>query len=349
MTGFPHQYIDRRSGRICHERLFGDRLIRLLYHPFRERADWLFRNLTNATASKTLALFNYDLALASRVFGNRRFLAEAGLDRDECLDPPESLDTARKVFERKIRYWDCRPMPDADEAVVSPADSRVLVGSLEQTDRFFIKEKFFNFNELLGEDRPAWLQTFCRGDFAIFRLTPDKYHYNHVPVTGEVIDFYTIEGRYHSCNPSAVVSVMTPYSKNKRTVTIIDTDVPGGTGVGRVAMVEIVALMIGAIVQCYSRTAYHEPQPIIPGLFVHKGQPKSLYRPGSSTNLLFFERGRIAFAEDILANQRRRDVCSRFSRGFQLPMTETDLQVRSLLGTARPQDISSARLSGISR
>jgi hypothetical protein len=31
-----------------------------------------------------------------------------------------------------------------------------------------------------------WLPAFDRGDFAIFRLTPDKYHYNHVPVSGEV-------------------------------------------------------------------------------------------------------------------------------------------------------------------
>jgi phosphatidylserine decarboxylase len=41
-----------------------------------------------------------------------------------------------------------------------------------------------------------------------------------------------------------------PYSKNKRVVTIIDTDVEGGTGIGLVAMIEVVALMIGDIVQC---------------------------------------------------------------------------------------------------
>ena len=98
-----------------------------------------------------------------------------------------------------------------------------------------------------------WLRAFRKADFAILRLTPDKYHYNHTPVAGRVVKIYPISGEYHSCNPAAVVTVVTPYSKNKRVVTIIDTDVPGGTGVGLVAMIEIVALMIGDIVQAVQR------------------------------------------------------------------------------------------------
>lgn len=332
MSSVPHQYIDRLSGRVCTEKLFGDRLIRLLYSPVREQAGWLFRALTGAAASRTLSYFNFDLALGSRILGNRRFLEESGIILAECLDPPESLDTARKIFERRIRYQECRPMPDQQHTLVSPADARVLTGSLSETGQFFIKEKFFTFRELLGNCRPHWLEAFKDGDFAIFRLTPDKYHYNHLPVSGNVLDFYTIGGAYNSCNPSAIIEIAMPYSKNKRTVTIIDTDVAGGTGVGLVAMIEVVALMIGEIVQCYSEEGYLQPQPILPGMFVKKGQPKSLYKPGSSTDILLFERNRISFADDIVGNQHRQDVCSRFTRGFLQPMVETDVQVRSLLG-----------------
>ena len=134
-------------------------------------------------------------------------------------------------------------------------------------------------------------QGLCGGDFAVFRLTPDKYHYNHTPVAGIVADIYEIAGGYHSCNPGAVVEIVTPYSKNKRVVTIIDTDVPDGTGVGLVAMVEVVALMIGEIVQCYSTERYDNPQPVTKGMFLAKGRPKSLYRPGSSTDVLIFQQG----------------------------------------------------------
>lgn len=332
-----HQYIERTSGRICDEPLYGDRIIRWLYHPVRERAPQLFRLLTGKHSSSLLGLLNYDLALSSRVLGNSRFLKEAGVRLEECLDPPRKLDTARKVFERKIRYWDCRPMPDDPGSVTVPADARVLVGSLAETSSLNIKDKFFSYEELLGADHDIWLKTFAAGDFALFRLTPDKYHYNHTPVTGKVIDFYQLDGRFHSCNPQAVIVEATPLSKNRRVVTIIDTDVAGGTGVGKVAMVEIVALMIGDITQCYSPVAYDNPRPIAVGMLVEKGCPKSLYRPGSSTDLLLFEKGRVKFAEDLLANRPRRDVNSRFSAGFTRPLVETDVQVRSLLAMAAVQ------------
>ena len=37
-----------------------------------------------------------------------------------------------------------------------------------------------------------------------------------------------MSGRYHSCNPNAAVQLLTPYSKNRRVVTVIDTDCEGG-------------------------------------------------------------------------------------------------------------------------
>jgi phosphatidylserine decarboxylase len=332
----PHQYIDRRTGTVRTEPLFGDRLIRFLYHPVREHAPRLFRALTGARSSAALALFNYDLALASRVLGNRRFLREAGVDLGECLEPLEQLDTARKVFERRIRYWQCRPLPIELRAVLSPADARVLIGSFRQDSRVFLKDKFFDFEELLGPDRSNWRQTFAGGDYAIFRLTPDKYHYNHTPVSGRVVDIYELDGAYHSCNPQAVVRSVTPHSKNRRVVTVFDTDIPGGSGIGLVAMVEVVALMIGDLVQCYSDHGYDDPLPVRPGMTVQRGRPKSLFRPGSSTDVLIFEPGRVRFDEDLLRNQRRSDVTSRFSQGFGRPLVETEVQVRARI--ALPAD-----------
>jgi phosphatidylserine decarboxylase len=328
----PHQYVERSSGTVKNEALFGDRLIQLVYFPLRENAPFLFRSLTGRRSTQLLALLNYDLALGRRLLGNDRFLQECGVDLAECLDPPERLDTARKVFERKIRYWECRPMTDGPGTVVSPADARVLTGSFSQQRQLFLKGKFFELDELLGEG-PEWRQAFADGDFAIFRLTPDKYHYNHVPVSGEVVDIYEIDGTFHSCNPAAIVRQVTPYSKNRRVVTVIDTDVPGGTGVGLVAMIEIVALMIGEIVQCYSEQGYDDPVPVARGLFVRAGCPKSLYRPGSSTDVLIFQPERVRFAEDLLNNQQRSDVVSRFCSGFGRPLVETDVQVRSLIAT----------------
>lgn len=323
----PHQYVVRQSGRVMTETLFGDRVVRFLYSRGRENAPTLFKMVTGARFSHWIGALNFDLPLAPRLLGHRGFLHSCGVDLDECLDSPEALDTPRKIFERKIRYETCRPMTEESGVVVSPADARVLVGELCESSRLFIKDKFFSLEELLGKER--WIESFRDGEFAIFRLTPEKYHYNHTPVAGAVVDCYEISGAFHSCNPSAVVELVTPYSKNRRVVTILDTDVPGGTGVGKVAMIEVVALMIGQVVQCYSARGYDDPCPVEPGLFVEKGVPKSLFRPGSSTDILVFQSDRIRFEDDLVDNMNRPDASSRFTLGFDRALVETELRVRS--------------------
>jgi phosphatidylserine decarboxylase len=128
--------------------------------------------------------------------------------------------------------------------------------------------------------------------------------------------------------------VATPFSKNKRVVTIIDTDVEGGSQAGLVAMIEVVALLIGDIVQCYSQERYDNPQEISPGMFLKKGRPKSLYRPGSSTNVLIFQKGRVLFCRDLIANRGHPEAASLFSKGFGQPLVETEIKVRSPIAVA---------------
>ena len=329
-----HQYIERESRRVQNEQLFGDAAISFLYSGVREWSPWLFKKLISARASSILGDLSYSGMFSEKVAGRLGLCAAWGIDLRECLDPPARLDTLQQVFERKIRYWECRPMPNDPQAVVAPADARMLCGSFRDTSSLFIKGKFFDYEDLFGLNKESWLKAFRQGDFAIFRLTPDKYHYNHTPVAGKVVDFYQVPGLYHACNPNAVVSVATPYSKNKRVVTIIDTDLPGGTQIGLVAMIEVVALMIGDIVQCYSENRYADPAPVGSGMLIKKGAPKSLFRPGSSTVVLVFQKERARFADDITANMAYDGAESIFSRGFDQPLVESDVKVRSLIATA---------------
>jgi phosphatidylserine decarboxylase len=44
-------------------------------------------------------------------------------------------------------------------------------------------------------------------------------------------------------------------------------------------MIEVTATMIGEVVQCYSRERYENPQPILPGMLIERGCPKSRHRP----------------------------------------------------------------------
>ena len=325
-----HQYIDRSSQQIVTEHLIGDRSVSFLYSTVRENAPSLFRALTSGRMSSLLSIYHYDFLDRCKA-RNSRLFSKLNIDWRECLESPAYYDTPRKVFERQIRYWETRPMDDDPNSLVSPADSRVLVGSFTEMSTLFIKEKLFTPEELFGAGS-KWHSHFIAGDFAVFRLTPDKYHYNHLPVSGRVADIYEVDGHYHSCNPTALISLASLYAKNKRVVTVIDTDVEGGSKVGLVAMIEVVALMIGDIVQAYSRERYADPQPIKPGMFVAKGAPKSVYRPGSSTDIVIFEPGKIAFSRDLIHNSRRSDVKSRFTNRLGRPLVETDIKVRSTIG-----------------
>ncbi len=328
---YLHQYVERSSKAIKTEHFLGDGPIRALYSTVREHAPTLFNLLTGKRASAVLAYLMYDFPLAS--------LKKSGLqdiDLTECVDPNE-LTTLRKLFERKIRYWECRPLEGSQDSVVSPADSKVLLGSFREQSHLYVKEKFFTLSELLGAQKNEWIESFKDGDFAIFRLTPEKYHFNHTPVAGQVLDIYRISGEYHSCNPFALVAFASPYSKNERVITIIDTDVLHGAGAGLVAMIEVVALMVGDIVQCYSEDRYESPRQIEKGMFLKRGCPKSLYRPGSSTDILLFQKDRVRFSQDLIENLHRCDVQTRFARGLASPcLVETEVRVRSEIGRAIP-------------
>jgi phosphatidylserine decarboxylase len=333
-ANIQHQYIERETSVVKDERIFGHRMINFIYSDVRENSRALFRALTSARITGFLAYFYYDCTLGARFTGMRGLFNTLGVDLSECVDAPRFLDTPRKMFERKIRYWDTRPMPDDPRAIASPSDSRMLIGSFSRDSRLFLKNKFFSYDELLGTNKATWLNAFEDGDFAVFRLTPEKYHYNHAPVAGKVLDIYEIDGVYHSCNPEAVITMATPFSKNKRVVTIIDTDVLEGTRVGLVAMVEVVALLIGDIEQAYSEHRYNYPQWVTRGIFLRKGQPKSLYRPGSSTNVLIFQKGRMEFCDDLVENMQRQEAQSIFTDGFGRSMVETEVKVRSRIGIA---------------
>jgi len=346
-TALPHQYIDRRTGKVVTEKLLGDRLVGLLYSTLRECAPALFRLATSRWASGALAAVNFNGPLNRVLRNGPGYAAKLGVDLHECVKPASHCDTPRRIFERQIRYWECRPMDDDPAVVVSPADARALVGTLASSPALPVKEKFFTFDELLGEPGRVWADALRGGYYALFRLTPDKYHYNHLPAAGVVVDYYGVGGQYHSCNPAAVIQELTPHSKNRRFVTILDADVKGGAGVGLVAMVEVVALMIGAVAQRYSEVRYEEPEENLKGVFLGKGCLKSRFLPGSSTVILLFQKGRIVFEADLVANQRRGGVASRFSQGFRELLVETDLAVRSSL--ARKKRCGGAAAPGGSR
>ena len=101
-----HQYIARDASVVVTEELFADRFVRWVYAAVRENSRFLFNALTSGRTSSLLGYINYDAPRTSV----RKMIRALHIDLSECLDPPVRLDHPRKIFERKIRYRQCRPL-----------------------------------------------------------------------------------------------------------------------------------------------------------------------------------------------------------------------------------------------
>ena len=119
---------------------FADWIVTFFYAQEREHA-FCFQVLASQSFSRFLGWLNDELPLGQNIAGGKRFLQRCAIDLRECTESLGGLDSARKIFERKIRYWQCRPMSEIAAEIVCPADSRVLFGSLRESLSLFLKSK----------------------------------------------------------------------------------------------------------------------------------------------------------------------------------------------------------------
>jgi phosphatidylserine decarboxylase len=331
-----HQYIQRHRNTATNEALIADQVIDFLYSTRRDEPGFLLRALASGVVTDALAHWQFD-----RRFGrNSTTIAHCAhrlmICESELLTRYNEMRTLRDLFERKIRYWDVRPLPQASDVIVSPADGKLLPFRAFESDSLPIKSRFIRVTELLAHLNP-W-QSHARSinpiSGAIVRLTPDVYHYTHAPVAGIVRQHAVIEGAFHSCNPTALVRFEGSYALNRRAVTVYDTDVPGGTGVGVVVQIDVAAMMIGQIESRFSTTRYDTPRALAPGDFVPRGAPVSLFRPGSSTSIVLWDGRRAAIGDDLICNSQRTDLSSRFSDWLGRPWVETQVAVRQSISEA---------------
>src|SRR4030065_2008199 len=103
-----HQYIERNTRQVNTEQLYGNQAVQFLYSSIREQSPWLFRRLTSARVSRFLSYMNYCGILTDRMKDYLNLQLTLNINAGECVDPPDKMYSLRKIFERKIRYWQCR-------------------------------------------------------------------------------------------------------------------------------------------------------------------------------------------------------------------------------------------------
>jgi phosphatidylserine decarboxylase len=221
------------------------------------------------------------------------FITKYNIDVDEFEKSPFDFKTFNEFFFRALKPG-ARPIAPAANAAVFPADGRHLAfPGVDQADGFYVKGKKFTLAELLGEDalpedQRVLARQFADGAMLISRLCPVDYHRFHFPAGGVPGDFRLINGWLYSVSPVALRINVRRLVQNKRVVTLVKSP-----EFGLVAMVEVGATNVGSIKQTF-----------VPGRPVAKGDEKGFFAFGGSCVITIFQRGRIRFDDDIVAQSR---------------------------------------------
>ena len=189
------------------------------------------------------------------------FIKEHNIDMSDFED--REYKSFTDFFTRKIRYGK-RPVDMTPGALISPADSKLLVYEIEKDTSMRIKGRTYTVDEILADAENA--KEFAGGYALVFRLTVDDYHRFCYPDKGCLISKRFIKGKLHTVSPVSKNHKI--YMENTRLVNLLKTE-----KFGTIAYIEVGAMLIGRIVD--NGTDVFE-----------KGQEKGYFEPGGSTVII---------------------------------------------------------------
>ncbi|KAL8885995.1 MAG: hypothetical protein Q9215_006234 [Flavoplaca cf. flavocitrina] len=231
------------------------------------------------------------------------------------FDPSDisAYPTFEAFFIRK-HTGSSRPLFEPSNAAraICVADSRLVTyDSVSQSRTIWIKGKHFTIENLIQDKRAA--QVFLDGSVASFRLSPQDYHRYHSPIEGIVVGFGNIGGDYYNVDPFALRSSVDILTKNHRQWVSFETK-----EFGQVLFAAIGATNVGTVKYVFFRTGpmccrwnfitsacrIHEKWQQS-GAEIRKGEEVGIFQFGGSSIIIVFEKGRIAFDDDLLSMSKR--------------------------------------------
>ena len=273
----PIKYVDRETGQIQIENVYGEKWLDWLYHnPVGEATLW-----TIAKRKIVTSLYGDEMEKPASANKITPFVKEYKVDLR--IAQQQSFKSFNDFFIRKLKP-EARPIVADSLAVASPADGKILAYENVSKSDFYIKGFRFNVDSFLVNTELA--KKYENGSMIVFRLAPPDYHRYHFPVRGTTASSnIKINGDYYSVNPLALRKKAEIFWLNKREYGVIKTPL-----FGDVAMVEVGATMVGSMIQTYKGTT------------VKRGQEKGYFKFGGSTVVLLFEKDKIKIDADLLTN-----------------------------------------------
>ena len=273
----PIKYVDRETGQIQIENVYGEKWLDWLYHnPIGEATLW-----TIAKRKLITSLYGDEMEKPSSANKIMPFVKEYGVDLS--IAQKQNFTSFNDFFIRKLKP-EARPIVADSLAVASPADGKILAYENIKNANFYIKGFRFNVNSFLNN--PDLAKKYEDGAMIVFRLAPPDYHRYHFPVSGITgSSNIKINGDYYSVNPLALRKKAEIFWLNKREYGVIKS-----SSFGDVVMVEVGATMVGSMIQTYTYTT------------IKKGEEKGYFKFGGSTVVLLFQKDKIKIDDDLLMN-----------------------------------------------
>lgn len=209
-----------------------------------------------------------------------------GVELDECRKT-SGFTSFDEFFTRELREG-ARPLPEDPRVIISPADGRVDSCGPVDGRSFFVKGRPYRVDELVGDEAEA--KRYEGGAGCVVYLSPRDYHRVHAPVDGRIVAVRSMPGDYYPVNAIGVRHVHNLFVRNRRVAIVIDA--PPETGLGRVTVVMVAAMVVGRITVTGidARDVPEGVHPYDPPLEVRRADEIGIFRLGS-TAVLFFEPG----------------------------------------------------------
>mgnify|MGYP000123733704 FL=1 len=281
------QYFNRHTGQNEIEKVYGDAAVR-----------WLYESTSGSFASTALVkapisvLYGFMQDLPFSKFKIDEFVKNYNINLEDYV-PEEGrtwnspYSTFNQFFIRKFKDGK-RPFESDSNKLAAFSEARYFgYESITDEQSIPVKGKFLNSKELLANSK--WTETFKDGPLLLARLCPVDYHRFHYPDDGKVLDYYKVNGAYHSVNPIALKAKNDIFSTNIREVTILETE-----NFGKLAYVEVGAIMVGKIVQSGDLKNFK------------RGDEKGYFLFGGSTVIVIGEKGKWKPSSDIIENTKEK-------------------------------------------
>jgi phosphatidylserine decarboxylase len=273
---------DRRSGELVNEVVYEEWFMDLFYgtRPGRWFTELV---LKPRLFSRLYGLIQRRPSSRDRIAS---FVERHGIDPTESERPPGEYPSFAAFFARRLKP-ERRPVDRDREALITPADGRLLALPVREGGVYPVKGAAFGLEELAPG--ASLEERYREGLCLILRLAPADYHRFCYLDDGVQSPVETVPGGLHSVSPLALRHGLRVFPGNHRHFCTLDT-----RGFGPIFQMEVGALTVGSIHQVHPE-----------GGPVRRGEEKGWFELGGSTIILLLRSGRARVDDDVVRHSRK--------------------------------------------